>query len=84
MQFAYKNFWKKEKTGKNEQKSHEITVYGKKEKTINYCIFVDTSSNWWRMHFCSGWKKEEKCVKTGEIPGNCKGMYDKKCKKIVY
>ncbi len=32
MQFAHKNFLKKEKTGKNEQKNHEIVVYRKKKK----------------------------------------------------
>jgi hypothetical protein len=46
VQFNHKKFQKKEETGKNEQKNHEIVVYRKKEKTINYCIFVDTSSNW--------------------------------------
>lgn len=32
VQFNHKKFRKKEKTGKNEQKNHEIVVYRKKKK----------------------------------------------------
>ena len=46
VQFNHKKFRKKEKTGKNEQKKSRNCCVQKKEKTINYCIFVGTSSNW--------------------------------------
>lgn len=66
MQFAYKNSEKKEKTGKIEQKRKKGFYVRKKEKTILYCIFVDTSSKSRRYDFCEKWKKEEKPEKQRE------------------